>query len=61
MNLVAKLGTILRLPLNSERLRKLTENYVVSNQKIINSSILNAFGFIERIFFPKTLLFRLYK
>jgi nucleoside-diphosphate-sugar epimerase len=34
MNLVAKLGTVLHLPLNSERLRKLTENYVVSNQKI---------------------------
>lgn len=31
---VAKLGTILHLPLNNERLRKLTENYVVSNEKI---------------------------
>lgn len=27
-------GTLFRLPLNSERLRKLTENYVVSNAKI---------------------------
>jgi nucleoside-diphosphate-sugar epimerase len=34
MNTVAKLGTLIHLPLNSERLRKLTENYVVSNQKI---------------------------
>ncbi|MDR2057180.1 MAG: NAD-dependent epimerase/dehydratase family protein, partial [Dysgonamonadaceae bacterium] len=34
MNCVAQLGTILHLPLNSERLRKLTENYIVSNQKI---------------------------
>ncbi|MDR1543300.1 MAG: NAD-dependent epimerase/dehydratase family protein [Prevotellaceae bacterium] len=34
MNFCAKIGTILHLPLNSERLRKLTENYVVSNQKI---------------------------
>ncbi|MDR2085657.1 MAG: NAD-dependent epimerase/dehydratase family protein [Dysgonamonadaceae bacterium] len=34
MNLAAKLGTIFHLPLNSERLRKLTENYVVSNHKI---------------------------
>jgi len=30
----AKIGTFLHLPLNSERLQKLTENYVVSNQKI---------------------------
>lgn len=29
-----KLGDILPLPLNSERLKKLTESYVVSNQKI---------------------------
>lgn len=31
---VAKLGGILHLPLNQERLRKLTENYVSSNAKI---------------------------
>jgi nucleoside-diphosphate-sugar epimerase len=31
---VAKLGDSLYLPLNSERLQKLTENYVVSNEKI---------------------------
>lgn len=30
----AKLGDILHLPLNSFRLEKLTENYVVSNQKL---------------------------
>ena len=30
----ARLGTLLHLPLNTERLRKLTENYVVSNEKI---------------------------
>lgn len=30
----ARLGTLLHLPLNTERLRKLTENYVVSNAKI---------------------------
>jgi nucleoside-diphosphate-sugar epimerase len=30
----AKIGTIIHFPLNSERLRKLTENYVVSNEKI---------------------------
>lgn len=31
---VAKLGDFLNLPLNTERLQKLTENYVVSNEKI---------------------------
>lgn len=34
MKSCAGLGTLLRLPLNTERLRKLTENYVVSNAKI---------------------------
>lgn len=32
---VAKLGDYLNLPLNTERLRKLTESYVVGNQKIL--------------------------
>ena len=32
---IAKLGDHLHLPLNSERLQKLTENYVVSNAKIV--------------------------
>ena len=31
---LAKSGDILHLPLNTERLRKLTENYVVSNEKL---------------------------
>lgn len=31
---VAGLGDILKLPLNSERLKKLTESYIVSNEKI---------------------------
>ena len=34
MNGIAKIGDVLHLPLNSERLRKLTENYVSSNAKI---------------------------
>ena len=34
MELYARVGTLLHLPLNAERLRKLTENYVVSNAKI---------------------------
>jgi nucleoside-diphosphate-sugar epimerase len=33
----SKLGDILCLPLNSERLHKLTETYIVSNSKIINA------------------------
>jgi nucleoside-diphosphate-sugar epimerase len=34
---LALLGDFLHLPLNSERLNKLTENYVVSNEKIIKT------------------------
>lgn len=34
INLIAKIGDILPLPVNSERVQKLTENYMVSNQKI---------------------------
>ena len=31
---IAKMGDVCKLPLNSDRLKKLTENYVVSNQKM---------------------------
>ncbi len=34
INSIARIGDLLHLPLNSERLKKLTENYVVSNEKI---------------------------
>lgn len=34
---VARIGDIIRLPLTSERLQKLTESYVVSNKKIKNA------------------------
>ena len=34
---LAKLGDILKLPLNTERLNKLTENYIVDNSKIKNA------------------------
>ncbi|MFN7100474.1 MAG: NAD-dependent epimerase/dehydratase family protein [Flavobacterium sp.] len=37
INSIARLGDHLNLPLNSERLQKLTENYEVSNQKIVNA------------------------
>jgi hypothetical protein len=31
---IARFGSVVHLPLNSERLKKLTESYVVSNNKI---------------------------
>ncbi|QVY67323.1 NAD-dependent epimerase/dehydratase family protein [Polaribacter sp. Q13] len=34
VNILAKLGDVLPIPINSERLQKLTENYEVSNSKI---------------------------
>lgn len=34
INNIARIGDIIKLPLNSERLKKLTESYMVSNQKI---------------------------
>ena len=34
INMMAKCGDIFKLPLNTERLTKLTENYKVSNQKV---------------------------
>jgi hypothetical protein len=34
IKLMAKTGDKFRLPLNSERLRKLTESYIVSNEKL---------------------------
>lgn len=34
MNGFATIGDVLHLPLNSQRMQKLTENYVVSNAKI---------------------------
>ncbi len=34
IKVIARIGDILPIPINSERLQKLTENYVVSNKKI---------------------------
>ena len=34
---VSKIGDLFRLPLNTERLGKLTESFIVSNQKLINA------------------------
>jgi nucleoside-diphosphate-sugar epimerase len=37
IKLLSKIGDFLKLPLNSERLNKLTETYIVSNNKIITA------------------------
>jgi len=37
IKLLSKIGDLLKLPLNSERLNKLTETYIVSNNKIITA------------------------
>ncbi len=37
INWLAKLGNLMHLPLTTERLEKLTENYVVSNFKLIKA------------------------
>lgn len=37
INILAKIGDFLPIPINSERLQKLTENYEVSNDKIIKA------------------------
>ena len=34
MTCLAEIGGVLHLPLNPERLRKLTENYIVSNREL---------------------------
>ena len=34
---LSRYGDFLRLPLNSDRLEKLTENYIVSNEKIVTA------------------------
>lgn len=34
---IAKFGNVLKLPLNEERLQKLTDSYIVSNKKIITA------------------------
>jgi len=37
INSLAWIGNVLSLPLNSEKLKKLTENYLVSNRKLVNA------------------------
>jgi nucleoside-diphosphate-sugar epimerase len=37
IELAAKLGNVLKLPLNEDRLQKLTDSYVVSNTKLMSA------------------------
>lgn len=41
INMIAKFGDKTGIPLNTERLKKLTESYIISNQKIKNAMGLN--------------------
>ena len=55
IRIVANIGSILHLPLNNERLQKLTENYIVSNVKLKKALGINEMpikaqdGFIKTI------------
>jgi len=51
----AKAGSVLHLPLNTERLQKLTENYVVSNAKIKNALGVKAMPVTAALGLSKTL------
>ena len=42
---IASLGSIIKFPLNTERLKKLTENYIVANTKIKNALSLTSMPF----------------
>ena len=37
IKIIAKIGDVIPLPLNSERLKKLTQSYIVSNEKLKKS------------------------
>lgn len=55
INAVAKVGDILHLPLNSFRLNKLTEDYVVSNAKIKNALSITGMPTDARVGLTKTI------
>jgi nucleoside-diphosphate-sugar epimerase len=52
---MAKVGDAIKLPLNSERLKKLTENYVVSNTKIKQALGITVFPVTAREGLSKTI------
>ena len=41
ISIMARIGTVCKLPFNSERLQKLTENYIVSNQRMKDALKIN--------------------
>jgi nucleoside-diphosphate-sugar epimerase len=51
----AKIGDVLHLPLNSERLKKLTESYIVSNNKIRNALNISALPVSSTMGLKKTI------
>lgn len=55
INFMSKMGDVLHLPLNSFRLTKLTENYVVSNAKIKRALGINAMPVDARTGLTKTI------
>ena len=52
---LADVGTLLHLPLNTDRLQKLTENYVVSNAKLKHSLGIKSMPFSSKDGFIKTI------
>ena len=52
---IARAGTTLHLPLNNERLQKLTENYVVCNEKIKKALEINKMPFSAQDGFKYTI------
>jgi len=55
IKLIANIGDVLNFPLNNERLKKLTESYVVSNKKIKNELNLSKMPYNARDGFIKTI------
>lgn len=55
IRLIGKAGDIFHLPLNTNRLSKLTEDYLVSNQKIKKALLLDEFPYSTRESMKKTI------
>ena len=55
INSMAKFGDLIKLPLNSEAIQKLTENYRVSNQKIITAIGINKLPYTAQEGLEKTI------
>ena len=55
VQLIAKIGNIVPIPINSEKLQKLTENYIVSNEKIKKALQINKYPLSVREGLIKTI------